>query len=51
MAELDKDKTVTLEGLMVSTLRKFPPSKVGGQWRFKQEMIDAWLAEHSTNES
>jgi excisionase family DNA binding protein len=31
--------------------KKIPPFKVGGQWRLKQEMIDAWLAEHSTNES
>ena len=31
--------------------KKIPAFKVGGQWRFKQEMIDAWLAEHSTNES
>jgi excisionase family DNA binding protein len=28
--------------------KKIPAFKVGGQWRFKQEMIDAWLAEHST---
>ena len=28
--------------------KKIPAFKVGGQWRFKQEMIDAWLGEHST---
>jgi excisionase family DNA binding protein len=28
--------------------KKIPAFKVGRQWRFKQEMIDAWLAEHST---
>jgi excisionase family DNA binding protein len=28
--------------------KKIPAFKVGNQWRFKQEMIDAWLAEHST---
>jgi excisionase family DNA binding protein len=28
--------------------RRIPAFKVGNQWRFKQEMIDAWLAEHST---
>jgi excisionase family DNA binding protein len=28
--------------------KKLPAFKVGAQWRLKQEMIDAWLAEHST---
>jgi excisionase family DNA binding protein len=27
------------------TQKKIPAFKVGNQWRFKQEMIDAWLLE------
>jgi excisionase family DNA binding protein len=25
------------------TQKKIPAFKVGNQWRFKQEMVDAWL--------
>jgi two-component system probable response regulator PhcQ len=30
------------------TQKKIPAFKVGNQWRFKQEMIDAWLMDKST---
>jgi len=29
------------------TQGKIPAFKVGGQWRFKKNLIDAWLLEHS----
>ena len=29
------------------TKRKIPAFKVGGQWRFKKKLIDAWLLENS----
>ena len=29
------------------TQRKIPAFKVGGQWRFKKKLIDAWLLENS----
>jgi len=27
--------------------RKIPAFKVGGQWRYKKKLIDAWLLENS----
>lgn len=30
--------------------KKIPAFKVGNQWRFKKEMIDAWLMENSNVE-
>lgn len=29
------------------TQKRIPAFKVGGQWRFKQEMIDSWLMGNS----
>lgn len=29
------------------TQRKMPAFKVGGQWRYKKKLIDAWLLENS----
>jgi excisionase family DNA binding protein len=29
------------------TQKRIPAFKVGGQWRFKQEMIDSWLMTNS----
>ena len=29
------------------TQKRIPAFKVGGQWRFKQEMIDSWLMRNS----
>lgn len=29
------------------TKKRIPAFKVGGQWRFKQEMIDSWLLRNS----
>jgi excisionase family DNA binding protein len=29
------------------TQKRMPAFKVGGQWRFKQEMIDSWLLRNS----
>ncbi len=29
------------------TQKRIPAFKVGGQWRFKQEMIDSWLMHNS----
>jgi excisionase family DNA binding protein len=29
------------------TQKRIPAFKVGGQWRFKQEMIDSWLLRNS----
>ena len=29
------------------TQRKIPAFKVGGQWRFKKKLIDAWLLQNS----
>jgi excisionase family DNA binding protein len=29
------------------THKRIPAFKVGGQWRFKQEMIDSWLMRNS----
>jgi excisionase family DNA binding protein len=29
------------------TQKRIPAFKVGNQWRFKQAMIDAWLAKNS----
>ena len=29
--------------------RKIPASKVGNQWRFQREVIDAWLTEQSND--
>ncbi|HEX2932275.1 MAG TPA: helix-turn-helix domain-containing protein [Candidatus Binatia bacterium] len=29
------------------TQKKIPAFKVGNQWRFKRQMIDAWLQENS----
>lgn len=29
------------------TKKRIPAFKVGGQWRFKQEMIDSWLMRNS----
>ena len=26
---------------------KLPAFKVGNQWRFKKQMVDGWLSEHS----
>jgi len=30
--------------------RKLPAFKVGNQWRFKRQMIEAWLMKHSNIE-
>jgi excisionase family DNA binding protein len=30
--------------------KKIPAFKVGNQWRFKKEMIDAWLSKNSNLE-
>jgi len=30
---------------------KIPASKVGGQWRFKRQRIDAWLDNHSNHKN
>jgi excisionase family DNA binding protein len=29
------------------TQKRIPAFKVGGQWRFKQDMIDSWLLRNS----
>jgi excisionase family DNA binding protein len=31
------------------TQKELPAFKVGGQWRFKQELVDAWLAKNAKN--
>jgi excisionase family DNA binding protein len=28
--------------------KELPAFKVGNQWRFKREMVEAWLAKHAT---
>lgn len=28
--------------------RRLPAYRVGGQWRFKRELIDAWMAQDQT---
>ncbi|HXV79899.1 MAG TPA: helix-turn-helix domain-containing protein [Candidatus Binatia bacterium] len=33
------------------TQKRIPAFKVGGQWRFKQEMIDSWLLRNSNMNS
>ena len=33
------------------TQKKIPAFKVGNQWRFKKEMIDAWLSKNSNLEN
>jgi excisionase family DNA binding protein len=29
--------------------KKLPAFKVGNQWRFKRELVDAWLAKNAKN--
>ena len=29
--------------------KELPAFKVGNQWRFKQELVDAWLAKNAKN--
>jgi excisionase family DNA binding protein len=41
---LNVDK-ITLYRLV--TKKKIPAFKVGNQWRFKSEMVEAWLANNS----